>query len=221
MLRRLLRGIALTATIAGIGYLAVARRCVCDFSRRGLETSSVEPDVTVFKPLRGEEPQLYENLCSFCDQQYGDFRVIFGVADRNDPAYAVAERVRKKFPSRDIVLSVGADPSATNPKIANLIAMSAHARGEIFVIADSDMRVDRNYLRSIVAPFEDQRTGAVTCLYRAHALNGFSSLFGAMHVNAYFAPSVLVASRIEDLAFALGATIAVRKTVLDEIGGFT
>ncbi len=178
-----------------------------------------QPPVTIFKPLRGDEPELYENLRSFCEQDYHDFRVIFGVADAGDPALAIAQRVRDSLPGRDIVISVGADTSP-NPKVANLSRMSAQARGDIFVIADSDMRVDRRYLRAIVASFDDERIGAVTCLYRAVACNGVASTLGAMYVNAYFAPSVLVACKLQAIGFALGATIAVRRSIFEASGGF-
>ncbi|MBV9402307.1 MAG: bacteriohopanetetrol glucosamine biosynthesis glycosyltransferase HpnI [Candidatus Eremiobacteraeota bacterium] len=220
MLRKLLRAVALGAAIAGLVYVGAARRYMREFERRSHEDGAYEPDVTILKPLCGDEPELCENLRSFCDQRYGNFRIVFGVANESDPARAVAEQIRKAFPSRDIVISVGADRSATNPKIGNLAVMATHARGEIVIIADSDMRVDATYLRSIVAPFEDARVGAVTCLYRAKPQRDLWSTLGAAYINAYFAPSVLVATRLEPLAFALGATIAVRNVVLETVGGF-
>ena len=220
MLRRILRGVAFGGGLAGLAYLAVARRCVADFKARGRERSDEQPSVTIFKPLYGEEPDLAENLSSFCQQDYADFRVIFGVADVDDPALAVAERVRASFPSRDIVVAVGGAQTAGNPKVANLLNMARDARGEIYVIADSDMRVDGKYLPTLVAPFADPRIGAVTCLYRARAANGLASALGAMYINAYFAPSALVAAAFQDVGFALGATIAVRRSILEEAGGF-
>jgi ceramide glucosyltransferase len=98
--------------------------------------------------------------------------------------------------------------------------MTALATGDVFVIADSDMRVDPTYLRSILAPFSDRSVGAVTCLYGGTPRAGIPSALGAMFVNEYFAPSVLVALSLGELSFGFGATIAVRRTVLDAIGGF-
>jgi len=191
-----------------------------DFGRRTADETRDEPAITLFKPLCGAEPQLYENLCTFCDQEYGDFEVIFGVAQANDPARAIAERVRDAFPSARISIAIGGEASAANPKVANLLNMAAAARGEIFVIADSDMRVRRNYLRSIVTPFRDARAGAVTCLYRGRPADGAASVLGAMYINSYFAPSVLVAAQLQGIAFGLGATIAVRRSALEAVGGF-
>ena len=220
VLRRILRGVAFGAGLAGLAYLAVARRCVADFKARGADRGDDQPPVTIFKPLCGDEPELAENLRSFCEQDYADFRVIFGITDSDDPARAVAERVRASLPSHDIVVAVGGSETAGNPKVANLLNMARAARGDILVIADSDMRVDSKYLRALVAPFADARIGAVTCLYRARPASGFASTLGAMYINAYFAPSVLVAAALQRIGFALGATIAVRRSILEEAGGF-
>lgn len=211
--------LALAATLAGIAYLAIAVRCVAVFGSRQRERNG-EPSVTIFKPLCGAEPALYENLCSFCDQDYRAFEVIFGAADPSDPALTIAQRVQERFKALDILLVTGGDARAANPKVANLLNMVGRATGDVFVIADSDMRVDSTYLRSIVAPFADPNVGAVTCLYSGVPLKGTPSSLGAMFVNEYFAPSVLVALRLGDLSFGLGASIAVRRSVLSAIGGF-
>ncbi|MBV8726982.1 MAG: bacteriohopanetetrol glucosamine biosynthesis glycosyltransferase HpnI [Candidatus Eremiobacteraeota bacterium] len=219
MLPRLLRGVAVTAAIAGLAYLSFARRCISDFKDRAPNRGGAQPPVTILKPLYGDEPELYDNLRSFCEQAYPDFRVVFGVNDQEDPAHAVATAVRDSLPASDIVITVGVE-SAANPKVANLLKMATEARGEIFVIADSDMRVGPTYLPEIVASFSDAQVGAVTCLYRGRPRSGVAAVLGAMFINSYFAPSVLVASQLQGIAFALGATIAIRRSVLEGVGGF-
>jgi len=211
--------IALGASLAGIAYLAVAGRCMAAFGRRKIEFDGT-PSITVFKPLFGLEPVLYENLCSFCDQDYAPFQVIFGVSDPKDPALEIARRVQERFASRDVCVVVGDAGSATNPKVANLLSMAGAATGDLFVIADSDMRVESSYLRSIAGPFSDPDVGAVTCLYKGVPMKGTPSALGAMFINEYFAPSVLVALRLGGLRFGFGATIAVRRAALAAIGGF-
>ena len=106
-----------------------------------------------------------------------------------------------------------------NPKIANLAKTGAEPQGEIVVVADSDIRVDPGYLHALAADFATDRIGAVTCLYRGRCSTNIVAQLGAMHVEEEFAPSVLVALALGPLHFCLGATMAVRRSVLDAIGG--
>ena len=94
------------------------------------------------------------------------------------------------------------------------------ARYDILVIADSDMRVQSNYLRTIVSPFKDPGVGAVTCLYRGSPVGGLASALAAMFINDWFLPSVLVALTFEKLRYCFGASMAVRREALEAIGGF-
>lgn len=207
-------------TCLGICYSAVAVLGMLRFFlSRAVHLPLSYPPVTILKPIRGLETELYENLCTFCNQEYPHFEVIFGVRDRSDPAIAEIERVIAAFPDRDLRLVVEAKPYTGNPKVANLANMLPHANGEIIVIADADMRVDPRYLASIAADFDDQRMGAATCLYAGEPRGGLSSLLAVMQINDQFAPSVLVATLLSDPKFCFGSTMAVRRTVLEEIGG--
>jgi ceramide glucosyltransferase len=173
----------------------------------------------VLKPLYGDEPHLFENLCSFCDQQYPEYQVIFGAADPNDPALQVARRVARRFPGCAIEIVAGNAKSAGNPKIGNLLGMIDRARNPIVVIADSDIHVGPDYLHAVASCFTDARTGAATCIYGGVPDLAAAAQLGATHVNDHFAPSVMVAAALEPLTYCFGATMAVRRDVLDEIGG--
>lgn len=168
--------------------------------------------VTIAKPLCGAEPELADNLRSFCQQDYPDYEVFFAVNDPNDAARPIAQQFGEVIVETRV--------TGTNRKINSLIAIAERARGDIIVVADSDMRVGPHYLRAVTAPFDDARVGAVTCLYAGRPLAGIPSVLGAMHINEVFLPSVLVALAIQPLDFCLGATMAVRRTALDSIGGF-
>lgn len=213
---------ALAGTAAGAGYTAFALARVRGFRAQRPSPAGPEfaPPVTIFKPLHGDEPFLYENLRSFCDQEYPRYQVIFGTTDAADPALEVARRLRDEFPQRDIAIVVGTATGARNPKVNNLIGMRERARYDLFVIADSDMHAGRDYLRTLVAPFAREDVGAVTCLYGGTSSAGLASRLGAMYVNDQFAPSVLVAAALEPLTYCFGATMAVRRDVLQRAGGF-
>jgi ceramide glucosyltransferase len=90
----------------------------------------------------------------------------------------------------------------------------------IVLIADSDMRVTPRYLDAVAEAFDDLRTGAATAIYRGEPAGGdLASALGAIGITEQFAPSALVSAAIEPLAHTFGATMAVRRSVLSEIGG--
>jgi ceramide glucosyltransferase len=212
--------ILLIVAIAGTAYLAVAAARLAAFARRPFERATeFLPTVTILKPIAGTEPNLYEDLASFCAQDYDErYEVVLCLHSRDDPALAVAERIARDFPSRTAI-AIGEMPGMLNPKIANLAKPEVQLHGEIVVIADSDVRVGRGYLRALAVPFASARVGAVTCLYSATPNRSVAARLGALYVEDGFAPSVLVALAIGKLRFCLGATTAVRRSVLEAIGG--
>lgn len=204
---------------ASTAYVLYAIHCVLRRERM-MRPLTAKPPVTILKPLYRLDPGLYENLRSFCVQDYPDYQVVFGVRDPNDPALAVVWRLIQEFPDRDIAVVADERAFGSNLKVSNLINMYGAAKHELIVIADSDMRVGRDYLAAVVAEFADPSVGAVTCLYRGSAVGGLASRLGAMFINEWFLPSVLVALSFQDPRFCFGATMAVRRRALEAIGGF-
>ncbi len=94
------------------------------------------------------------------------------------------------------------------------------AQDDVIVLADSDMRVTRDYVGAVTAPVHDPQTGVVTCLYKGVSTGGTWSDFGAMHINFGFLPSALVAELLGLGGGCFGATIALRRETLERIGGF-
>lgn len=212
--------VGFTAAAASLAYLAAAVLAVRRWAARPFPRVEQQPPVTILKPLCGSEPLLYENLRSFCDQDYPAFQVIFGVRDGNDPAVQVARRLIEEFPHRDLGLIIDERLVGTNHKVSNLANMMPAVRHDRLVIADSDIRVGRDYLSALAGPLDDPAVGLVTCLYRARPVGTLWSRLGAQFVNEGFLPSVLVANMLGSTDFGFGATLAVRRTVLERIGGF-
>ncbi|PYM08826.1 MAG: hypothetical protein DMD82_01510 [Candidatus Rokuibacteriota bacterium] len=208
------------ASVASLAYVALAILRVRAFGRRR-ERPVGGPPVTVLKPIRGVEPGLYDNQRSFCEQDYPAFQVVFGVRDARDPAIPIIERVIRDLPGRDLTLVVSDRVVGANYKASNLANMYESAKHDLLVVADSDMRVDPNYLGTVVGPLADPRVGVVTCLYRGRSERGVWSALGAMFINEWFLPSVLVARTFQPDRFCFGATMAVRREALEAIGGFT
>ncbi|NOZ29420.1 MAG: glycosyltransferase [Chloroflexi bacterium] len=177
------------------------------------------PPVSILKPIKGLDAQAYQNFASFCQQDYPDFELIFGVADSSDPAVPIVQRLQRDFPQHNIRLIV-TPAIGTNPKASILHGLAAQARHETLVISDSDIRVSSDYLRRVVAPLADARIGLVTCLYRGEAALNLTARLEALHMGVTFLPSVVVARKLLDMRFALGATMVLQRETLAHIGGF-
>ena len=201
-------------------YWLAAFASVVLYRRRRPSTSDVAPPVTILKPLRGNDGQLYENLRSFCLQDYRGFEIVFGVRHLHDPAVAVVERLSHEFPGLELKLVADSRTIGTNLKVSNLANLVRHAKHDTLIVADSDMRVGPGYIRAVVGPLEDHRVGLVTCLYRGVASYGVAAQLGAMFINEWFLPAALVGTHVERLRHAFGATIACRRDTLGSIGGF-
>jgi ceramide glucosyltransferase len=221
------------AAAASVAYTAFAIVRVVAFGRRVARARrawwpagelhampALHPTITVLKPVRGVEPELVRNLSSFCSQRYPAYDVVLGVRDAGDPALPLLRHVAAAFPDHVSIVTGDGAARCRNPKIATLLPMAERTSGEIVVVADSDMRVEPDYLEAVAAAFRDPRVGAATALYRGEpADGGVASRLGAMWITSQFAPSVLVATAVEPLTYCFGSTMAVRRTVLERIGG--
>ena len=209
-------------TAAGCTYLIAATILVNRFARTDAPKSPASmPSVTILKPLDGDEPGLLENLASFCDQNYaGAVQIIFGVQDSKDRAIGIVNQLRKCASAPDIELVIDPRQHGLNRKVSNLINMAKHIRHEVVVLADSDMRVDPDYLARIVAALEAPGVGAVSCLYYGVPAAGLWSSLFALAINAYFIPGVLVGLALGLTQPCFGSTIALRRSTLAAVGGF-
>jgi len=213
---------AIALVLLSSSYLVVAILGVRNFRSKlkAPESDRNWVPVTLLKPLCGMEVDLVENLRSFCDQDYGTFQVIFGVRDSDDPVIEVVNGIIEEFPDHDISLVVNDRTIGSNLKVSNLANMYEAARYDVVVIADSDMRVGRDYLKVVALPFEKNEIGAATCLYSGSARGGLASKLGAMFINDWFFPSALIPTMFGDLKFCFGATMAVRRDALQKMGSF-
>ena len=200
-------------------YLVATVVAAARFARRETDLSGERAPVTVLKPLYGGEPGLYENLLSFLDQDYPRQQLVFGVRSPEDGALPIARRLIADRPSHDITLVVDPRVAGRNLKVANLVNMLPAARYDTLVFADSDTRVGPDYLATVTAPLHDRETGLVTCLYKGRPTGGLWSLLGALHINFGFLPGALLGEALSTGGGCFGATIALRRTVLDRIGG--
>ena len=223
----LLLAIAVLGTVSSSVFLAmviaaamryrrlsrVAKRAAAAVPRTSL------PPVTILKPVHGMEPQLSENLESFFLQDYPNFEIIIGARDENNPALQVAQQLRKRYRHVNSKVVLSGPPTWPSAKVFSLDRMIAASSHSHFVISDSDVLVAPDFLRNVIPPLLNARTGLVTCLYRGIPAKDFWSLLEALGMSVEMPSGVLVADMMEGMRFALGAAMAVRRDALDAIGG--
>ncbi len=180
---------------------------------------SFHPPITILKPLCGIDSLTYQNIASFCQQDYPIYQVVFAIRDRQDPGIKVVEKIISDFPNIDIDFVINDRVIGTNLKVSNLANGLEKAKYSILLISDSDVKVGTDYLSRVVQPLADPQVGVVTCMYNS-LTQGWVATFEALGISCDFQPSVLVARYLEGITFAFGAGIAIKRSVLEEIGGF-
>ncbi|MBW4634010.1 MAG: bacteriohopanetetrol glucosamine biosynthesis glycosyltransferase HpnI [Iphinoe sp. HA4291-MV1] len=198
-----------------------ARFAIATFQHPHSVELNFHPPVTILKPICGlDDGEAYKNLTSFCRQQYPNYQIIFSVRDPLDCGITVVKQIIHDFPELDIQLVVCEDTIGTNPKVSNLANAVTKAKHEILLIADSDIRVETDYLQRVIQPLQNSSVGVVTCLYRSVAKGWVTTLEAIGIATDFFNAGVLISNQIEGIKFAFGSTVVIRKQVLDKIGGF-
>ena len=222
-----LRAVPAVVTVASIGYCLLATFAGIRFARKNkgrvgaTNDATNVPPVSILKPLKGADPEMYESLRSHCVQNYPDYEMLCGVTEATDPAVPVVEKLIREFPEARIRLVLCEKRLGANGKVSSLIQLAAAANAEFLVVNDSDIRVKPHYLRTIITELQQAGTGLVTCLYRGASGRTFPSQLESLGIATDFVPGVLTANLIENgLHFGLGSTLAFRKSDLQEIGGF-
>ena len=179
------------------------------------------PPVSILKPLKGTDPEIYQSFRSHCLQDYPEYEIVFGIGEANDPAVASVEQLQREFPGVRIRLVVCPEILGANRKLSNLAQMLPEAQYSFLIVNDSDIRVKPDYMRRVVAPLLNEKVGMVTCLYRGLPAPTLGSRLESLGISSDFCPGVLAAQKLEGgLRFGLGSTMAFRRDDLERIGGF-
>ena len=208
--------------LAGAAYFGLCVWAACRFLKQARQPVGPEfaPAVSLLKSLKGLDPHMYEAFRSHCWFDYREYELLFGAADPNEPALALVARQQREFPQRAIRVVLTPKSLGLNGKVSTLAQMIPEARFEHILINDSDIVAPPDYLRRVMCRLVDERVGMVTSLYRGLAGSTFASRMEALGLSTDFMGGVLVAREMEGgVRFALGATMATRKSVLREIGG--
>jgi len=211
--------VALAAVSSAITLVECA--LILGFPATKTERPAPLPPVTVLKPLHDAEPGLPARLAAFCRQDYGaPIQILCGTQDQTSPAAAVVRAVKAEYPEGTVELAVEPRSHGFNRKVSNLINMLPRARYDTLVLSDSDIVVGPRYLRSIAGLLSSPQVGAVTCLYHGIGGDGLWGRLSALAINSQFLPQAVAAVQLGLAKPCCGATIALRRSMLDRIGGF-
>jgi ceramide glucosyltransferase len=200
---------SLLSIVAAFRYLRV----------RPPSLGKTEP-ISVLKPLAGLDDGLETNLRTLFGQDYPVFEILFAVRELSDPAVDIVQRLQREYPHVATRLIATGEPPYPNAKVFSLDRMLTAASYDLVVMSDSDIRVTPDLLRTVAAEFQDPRLGVATCPYRSVSGKSIWSRLEATGLNTDFLSGILVARMLEGMKFAVGATIAARRSVLEAIGSF-
>lgn len=224
LLLHVVRWVPAAVTAASTVYCLMATLAGVRFRRRREQRLLPQPNlpmVSILKPLKGADPDLYEALRSHCLQDYPRYEMLCGITESDDLAADLVNQLIREFPDKRIQLVLCDKRLGANGKVSSLMQLAELAQAEYLLVNDSDIRVQPDYMRTVIGELEQPNIGLVTCLYRAIPEKSCGSRLEALGISTDFMPGVLAADLIErGLRFGLGSTLAFRKTDLSAIGGF-
>jgi ceramide glucosyltransferase len=219
-----LRYLVLLPALAPLFYYCLAIFSSWNYFRRIKRIPSIElhpaPPISILKPVCGVDRGGYENFASMCRLDYPEYEILFGVREADDLVVPLIEKLQREFPERSIRLIVGIEQLGASRKTNTLCRLVQEAKYDLMVMNDSDVRVEKNYLRDVVAGFSDPKVGVVTALFRSQSGDGIAGKLDAIGVPADSSASMLLEREFSEIDFAYGWTMAITKERLAEIGGF-
>ncbi len=214
----------MSATLLSLVYLilsaVIIRRRMSRVPPIIIKSAGREPLITVFKPLKGPDDQLEQNLRSFFEQDYACYELLFGLSAKEDPAYPVVQGLQKEYPDIPVKIIISDYETGLNPKINNLCNMYPYAAGSYLLISDSNTRVNRDFLSRLMEAAGEPEVGIVTATIRGRGAQQLGAVFENLHLNTYISPAVFLADALSGIPVVIGKSILMPVRLLDDIGGF-
>ncbi len=212
-------GIILTLLQAGAARAAIRHDRKSASPSEPSVDAGTGPPVSILKPLRGLDDNLFDNLSSFCTQDYPEYEVLFSLQDHNDPAYKVAKMVQDKYPDSNITIVVERCNAGLNPKVNNLIPAYRKSRHPFILISDSNVMVGRDYLRETMRHAQDPSVGLVSNLIRGVGGRSIGAVLENLHLNSFVIGSVSFLDRFLGMPCVIGKSMLMKKNDLRALGG--
>jgi ceramide glucosyltransferase len=196
------------------GFLVAMRR------RTPARAPRNTPRISILKPLAGADDELDENLSSFATLDYPDYEILLGVASVDDGAYPVARKFVEGVGHERARLIITDPDAATNPKVAQLLALERAASGEIVVVSDSNVRVTPRYLDPLVAELSSPGVGTVSNIVAGTGERTLGAAMENLQLCAIIAPGIVASAFVLGRTITLGKSVAMWRQPLRNIGGF-
>ena len=188
-------------------------------AKRAQAGSAFTPPITILKPLRGLDDRLLDNLESFCRLDYPKYEILFCLQSRQDPAIRVAQKIRERYPDREISIIVDNVRSGLNPKVNNLLGGYRKALHPYVLISDSNVSVPPGYLREAVSHFRSPDVGLVTHLVRGVQGRTVGAKMENSHLNTFILGSMCFLDGAFGFPCVVGKSMLFRREELDALGG--
>jgi len=183
------------------------------------EDKKGRPVVTIIKPVSGIEDGLEMNLESFAHLEGPSYELIISVADPDDPALPIIDKVLPLFAKGMVRVVIGGAIRMDNPKVERLAAAARHATGELLLISDSNVRVSNDYLAATLAEFDDPRVGCAVNLFVGDGAASLGAALECLYIMTFVVPGTILAA-CAGVTCVVGKSMAISSRVLQEIGGF-
>ena len=184
------------------------------------EAAEYTPAISNLKPVKGLDEDAYENFASLCRQDYPEYELLFCVDADCAPVISILDRLKADFPERSIRVLLGSGRVAPNDKTAKLARLVAEAKHDVIVINDSDVRARPDYFRTVVKPLGTPGIGAVTLPYVPLSERTFADRLQSVGMFSDFYAGIFVARELDGIKFALGPTVATKRSELAKFGGY-
>jgi len=206
--------------IYGLQIIAVRSTLSSSKNREG-NSNPVQsfPPISILKPLKGLEDNLFGNLESFCLQDYPEYEVICSFQDENDPAHKVVQKIKEKFPDMPISIIIERCYRGFNPKVNNMFLAYQYSKYPTILISDSNVMVDKDYLKTIVKPMDNPKVGLVCNLIKGTGGKSIGSIFENLHLNSFILGNVCFLDKYLRIPCVVGKSMLIRKRDLEAIGG--
>jgi ceramide glucosyltransferase len=185
--------------------------------RRRVRLPDIAPPLSVIMPIKGADPAIAANLEALFAQDYPVFEIVFALADADDPAIPLLERLIAAHPNRPARLTTDPMPRSGNPKLDNLRRAWRWAGHELIMFCDVNVRFWPGGLRR----FAGQLTpgiGLLTAVPVATEPQGFCGELEAAFFNGGGARWLIAANRLGH-GVGVGQTMLLRRRDLERVGG--
>ena len=208
--------VAVISAVGGIASVAWVTR-----TRKNLPAHT--PPVSIYKPLKGLDEELEQNLRSFFLLDYPCYQLLFCVADANDPAIQVVQKLIAEFPDHD-THPLGRGP----PYVFGLNPESGKPGGDWIGIASTTMiligatrtsRARSSYLRETACYLSDPGIGLVTNLFAGVGEMHPAAVMENLELNGFIAAGIASAALLRTTC-VVGKSMLLPVKVLNATGGF-